>query len=1123
MQTMPGKIVTFYSFKGGVGRSMALANVAWILAANNHRVLAIDWDLEAPGLHHYFRPFLNDKELEETPGLIDMIWDYSDLTLKPRDARPPGLEDPKLLAHAQSYITPLEFPYIESTERCLHFMGAGKQDLSYASRVRKFDWNAFYERLGGGKFLDTFREQLKKQYNFILIDSRTGLTDISGICTVHMPDCVALCFNHNRQNIRGTAYVAQSILDQRPGEEVELLLVPIFRLQEGAAGLNEAKRFARESLDRFLKKDRTSKEADEYYWAKIKVSYWQEYALQETLAVFSEESPIARNTMLSDMQWLAGKIREGTPGEFKELLLPQLEKSVRNKYFQEFALYASKKPPEPYCVPSLPSHYQRRSSKFDQLKATILDASNRVIGVYGTAGVGKSMLVADLAQHCAEIRQAFADGIYWLTFGPHASVTAKQIELILALGVYTPVFNKGEEGSERLADLTRSRACLVILDDVRYEEQAQAFTGLGQRCRLLITIRDQEVLKKIGASGYPLDSPGAEQGIELLAQRIKQPVAEFPPEAYRLAKECDYLPLSLVVLGALIRGAYIRQSQSEQSQLDWQGLLDRLHSVNVQSLGERLKEYKNLPESLLATLEISVEDLPQGATKEAFLDCAVFPENVAIPEATLQMLWSERFPAAADKAVNFFVEQALMRRDNCNGKPCYYLHGLYHHYLYIQKEEDLTFLHQRLLDTYQRYCNYDWASGPNDGYFFQYLPYHLAKAGKNSELHDLLLNYNWLAAKLRATNIQAVIADYMNYAGNDEHTARIQQVLWSSAHVLFYDFAQLPSQLFNGLRERGWSDTVRLLKDSCSLKFSNPKPPSCDEQKTFTGHDKGVHAVAVTPDGRWAVSGSYDETLKLWDLETGIPRTTFRGHTGPVYAVAVIQDGKRVISGSADQTLRIWELETGALNCTLGDHTDKVYAVAVLPDGRRAISGSRDCTLRLWDLDNHRCLATFDATRGGHRDIVYTVDVTPDGRYALSGSRDCTLKLWNLTSGHVERPLKGHQQRVLAVKVLPDGWRALSSSSDCTLKLWDLDSGDLIRPLYGHTDHIFAVVLLPDGRRAISGSCDRSLRLWDLDTGESVILGYHSKGINAVAVLPDGRRFISASADHTLKLWSLEG
>jgi hypothetical protein len=1109
---MSGKIVTFYSFKGGVGRSMALANVAWILATNNHRILAIDWDLEAPGLHHYFRPFLNDKELEGTPGLIDMMWDYSKLTLESEDARPPGLEDPKLLAHAQSYITPLEFPYIESTERCLHFMGAGKQDLSYASRVHEFDWKAFYERLGGGKFLDAFRERLKEQYDFVLIDSRTGLTDISGICTVHMPDCVVLCFNYNRQSIKGTAYVAQSILDQRPGEGVELLLVPM-RIPEGVVGLNEAKRFAWDVLDRFLKKDRNSKEADEYYWAKIRVNYWQEYALQETLVVFSEESPFARNTMLSDMQWLAGRIRKGTPGKFEELLLPQLEKSVRDKYLQEFALYASKKQPEPYGVPSLPPHYQRRSPEFDQLKVAVLNASKRVVGIYGTAAVGKSMLVADLSQHSAEIQQAFTDGIYWLTFGPHASVTAKQIELILALGVYTPVFDNWEEGSERLAELTRSHACLVILDDVWYEEQAQAFTGLGQRCRLLITTRDQDILNKIGASEYHLDLLGSEQGIELLAHCIKQPVAELPSEAYKLAEEYGYSPLSLVVLGALIReGAYT-----------WQNLLDRLHSVNVHLLHERLSEYQLLSDSLLATLEISVEDLPQGA-KEAFLDCAVFPENVAIPEATLQMLWSEHFPAAADKAVNFLVERALMRRDSCNGRPCYYLHDLYHHYLRsTRKEEDLIFLHQRLLDTYRECCRYDWASGPDDGYFFQYLPYHLAKAGKDSELHDLLLSYNWLAAKLRATNIQAVIADYMNYAGNDERAAPIQQVLRSSAHALSHDSAQLPNQLFKQLHEKGWSNIVRSLKDSCSFKFSKPKPSSGYELKTFTGHNLGVHAVAVTPDGRWAISGSYDGTLKLWDLETGIPRTTFRGHGGPVYAVAVIQDGKRVISGSSDQTLRIWERETGALYCVLGDHTDKVYAVVVSPDGRRAISGSRDCTLRLWDLDNHRCLATLDATHGGHRDRVYTVDVTPDGQYAISGSKDCTLKLWSLASGKVVHNLTGHQQRVLAVKVLPDGWRALSSSSDCTLKLWDLDSGTLIRTLYGHRDHIFAVAVLPDGRRAISGSCDHSLGLWDLDAGESIVLGYHVQGINAVAVLPpDGRRFISASADHTLKLWSLE-
>src|ERR1700733_12787084 len=78
-----GQIITFYSYKGGTGRTMALANVAWILASNGKRVLAVDWDLEAPGLHRYFHPFLLDKECRSSPGVIDMVWDVSVSAMKP--------------------------------------------------------------------------------------------------------------------------------------------------------------------------------------------------------------------------------------------------------------------------------------------------------------------------------------------------------------------------------------------------------------------------------------------------------------------------------------------------------------------------------------------------------------------------------------------------------------------------------------------------------------------------------------------------------------------------------------------------------------------------------------------------------------------------------------------------------------------------------------------------------------------------------------------------------------------------------------------------------------------------------------------------------------------------------
>ena len=117
--------------------------------------------------------------------------------------------------------------------------------------------------------------------------------------------------------------------------------------------------------------------------------------------------------------------------------------------------------------------------------------------------------------------------------------------------------------------------------------------------------------------------------------------------------------------------------------------------------------------------------------------------------------------------------------------------------------------------------------------------------------------------------------------------------------------------------------------------------------------------MAVTPDGRRAVSASEDRTLRLWDLESGQTIRTLEGHTGSVRAVAVTPDGRRAVSASEDRTLRLWDLESGQTIRTLEGHTDSVRAVAVTPDGRRAVSASEDRTLRLWDLESGKEIATF--------------------------------------------------------------------------------------------------------------------------------------------------------------------
>ena len=253
-------------------------------------------------------------------------------------------------------------------------------------------------------------------------------------------------------------------------------------------------------------------------------------------------------------------------------------------------------------------------------------------------------------------------------------------------------------------------------------------------------------------------------------------------------------------------------------------------------------------------------------------------------------------------------------------------------------------------------------------------------------------------------------------------------------------------------------------------------PSDEHEGLILRGHQDWIEYVAWSPDGRWALSGSGDQTVRVWDTETGRELRTLEGHTGAVYGVAWSPDGRRALSGSYDRTVRVWNTETGRELRTLEGHTNAVYSVAWSPDGRRALSGSRDQTVRVWDTDTGRELQTLE----GHTDLIYGVAWSPDGRRALSGSYDQTVRVWDTDTGRELRILEGHTDRVLRVAWSPNGRRALSGSHDQTVRVWDTDTGRELRILEGHTGAVGDVAWSPDGRRALSGSQDRTVRVWDV-------------------------------------------
>ena len=326
-----GRVVTFYSYKGGTGRTMTLANAAWILAANGKRVLTVDWDLEAPGLYRFFHPFLDYSSLSSVGGVVNMINNYLEQTseapggITERRARESG--HAAVSGHAISLSW--EFPGGGSID----FISAGKQNEDYSTILNGLNWDDFYQDYEGGTFLDAMREEMARSYDYTLIDSRTGLSDSSKICTQHLPDDLVVCFTLSDQSIDGAAGVARLIDDRQRDRDIRILPVPM-RIDEGEKERAERGRTVARQRFRGLPKVVHSVDPAEY-WGSVEIPYKAFYAYEEVLATFGDR-PGHPNTVLAASERLVAELTAGAITR-----LPAMPEALREATAEKFNRKAS--------------------------------------------------------------------------------------------------------------------------------------------------------------------------------------------------------------------------------------------------------------------------------------------------------------------------------------------------------------------------------------------------------------------------------------------------------------------------------------------------------------------------------------------------------------------------------------------------------------------------------------------------------------------------------------------------------------------------------------------------------------------------------------------------------------
>ncbi|MFY9224123.1 MAG: NB-ARC domain-containing protein [Blastocatellia bacterium] len=819
-----------------------------------------------------------------------------------------------------------------------------------------------------------------------------------------------------------------------------------------------------------------------------------------------------------------------------------------------------------FYVPKPPINFLNRPKEVSALKKALLSNATKAVVITGIAhttpplalqgmgGIGKSVLASILAHSDdLDICKEFPDGIIWLTLGQEPNLQQKQSALIKVFGI-TVSFLDVENGKEELQKLLEDKSCLIILDDLWDVRHFDAFNVLGKRCRVLITTRNLRIAQLLGGISYNLNLLSDDEAKQLLAKWAQKEVSDLPCEAIDIINECGKLPLAISMIGASLRG---RKSDR------WINTLLKLRERDLTEIGTSFSNYPY--PTLFRAIEVSLKSLPSKA-QACYLDFAVFQEDTPIPESVLTILWKKRKLKRHEpkELIDTFIDHSLVQQ---NEMGLLTLHDLLVDYV-VSQTQDLMSLHKDLVEAYRMLCSNGWASGPDDGYFFYYLPKHLSKAGLQIELYELLLDFDWLQAKCNTTSPIALLKDYE--LAEEPSISLVKGAIQLSIYAIAKEKNQLAGQLIGRLQNYKKSKIAKLIRQTqnwrdvvwfCPQTASLTKPDG-SLRANYVGHTGDIFAVVITHDGKYAISASEDKTLILWDLQNSERLSVFQEHSGSILDVVVTTDGRYAISASADSTLKLWDLKERVLVLTYVGHKYPVVALAVTLDNNQIISASSDNTINVWDLQSGILLKTYSPISikyesfrffggdGNHFDgksQIIKLLLTADGNGIISIYRDYKFKYLNFHTGeeqslnlrvpqntypNTNEELYGGELTI-AIAV-PNSKQILTFSKFCAINLWELidkNAIHLVKSLQkGKARHIhltdFSVVralaITPDAKFVCATSHDNTVSLFDLQTGHFLrSFGRHTGLVTAIAVTSDSKQAISASTDNTLKLWDL--
>lgn len=342
-----------------------------------------------------------------------------------------------------------------------------------------------------------------------------------------------------------------------------------------------------------------------------------------------------------------------------------------------------------------------------------------------------------------------------------------------------------------------------------------------------------------------------------------------------------------------------------------------------------------------------------------------------------------------------------------------------------------------------------------------------------------------------------------------------------------------------------WRSSFPSLLSIPSLNPTRNLPPQTAEKiwqckTTLKGHAATVKAIVVSPNGYILVSGSADQTIRLWNLTTGQLLHRFCGHGAAVNTIAISPNGCRFVSGSLDRTLLAWNLNTCTMTDRFFSHSGSPYShrhgpingVAYSPDGRIIASCSANPTIKLWNQRNGELLyrlcehsgevfcVTFASTEANHSVASEGFSTHPQSSLFASGGGDGQIKIWRFGKLHSLQTLTGHSAGVLSLAFSPNQTLLASASEDGTIKLWDFQKGTLVATLSTATGMMSTVAISPDGKLLAGGSSDGKIRLWKIDNWQpSQEPLFEISGYSPITFGADSHTLVCSNENHELLVW----